>query len=362
MTKIAILNDIHKGARNDLGALQRQQAKFDRLLIKEIDKRKIETVLIPGDVFDRRKYINFVTLGEAGKSLFEPLAERVQSGQLQVHITPGNHDIPYRNSLRYSSLPLLLNGYPFDIHMDPVEINFGQQNVLMLPWICAENYEETLQKINDSNARYCLGHLELVGFEMHRGDFSKVGMNPEIFSKFHWVGSGHYHHRSIKDNIHYLGATYQFTWADYKDPRGITFLDIDTGHYEFFDNPFESFHIYHYNDVKNELYVHQDTSKHFHHYTDSFVKIKIEKKTNSYMFDLLLEQIGKYNPAKISVIEESLEIFNDMNMEDENLNVEDTPTLIGKYIDNLQLEEKSDKLKSFMTGIYQEAISLENID
>ena len=42
-------------------------------------------------------------------------------------------------------------------------------------------------------------------------------MDPSIYKDFKQVFSGHYHHKSSRGNITYLGNPYQMFWNDYKD-------------------------------------------------------------------------------------------------------------------------------------------------
>ena len=61
--KIALLTDLHFGARNDNQKVAAFQRKFyDEVFFPEIDKRGIDTVINLGDTFDRRKYIAFTSL------------------------------------------------------------------------------------------------------------------------------------------------------------------------------------------------------------------------------------------------------------------------------------------------------------
>jgi DNA repair exonuclease SbcCD nuclease subunit len=48
------------------------------------------------------------------------------------------------------------------------------------------------------------------------------------FLKFELVMSGHFHTKSQKGNITYLGNTYQMYWNDYADQRGFHIFDTDT--------------------------------------------------------------------------------------------------------------------------------------
>jgi hypothetical protein len=57
-----------------------------------------------------------------------------------------------------------------------------------------------------------------------------------------------------------------------------------------------------------------------------------------------------------------VEDFTDSVIDDENEIIneaEDTMTILSKYIDNLTLNVKSDKLKSLMREVYVEALSTE---
>ena len=54
------------------------------------------------------------------------------------------------------------------------------------------------------------------------------GMDASVFSKFDRVFSGHYHMKSTKDNVTYLGNPYQLYWNDYASKRGFHVFDTDT--------------------------------------------------------------------------------------------------------------------------------------
>ena len=55
---------------------------------------------------------------------------------------------------------------------------------------------EQFRSIKDTDATICMGHLELNGFEMHKGHFSENGYPKEIFKDFPTVFSGHFHKKS----------------------------------------------------------------------------------------------------------------------------------------------------------------------
>ena len=108
MIKIAIINDLHFGVRDDSLAFQQKHELFTAEFIQYLKAHPtIKHVVIAGDLFDRRKHINFVTLKYCRETLLEPLD---QLG-VTVHMIPGNHDIYYRNTINVNSLSELVRGY-----------------------------------------------------------------------------------------------------------------------------------------------------------------------------------------------------------------------------------------------------------
>ena len=75
--KVAIITDQHFGARNDsVGFLDFYEKFYDNTFFPKIDEEGIDTVLVLGDTFDRRKYVNFYALDRAKKMWFDKLEER----------------------------------------------------------------------------------------------------------------------------------------------------------------------------------------------------------------------------------------------------------------------------------------------
>ena len=73
--KIALITDTHFGARGDSVQFDNYFRKFyNDVFFPELQRRGIRTIIHLGDVFDRRKYINFQSLHRAKKYFFEPLA------------------------------------------------------------------------------------------------------------------------------------------------------------------------------------------------------------------------------------------------------------------------------------------------
>ena len=78
--KVAILGDTHFGARNDSVHFSVFFEKFYKeIFFPYLEQHNILHVIQLGDVFDRRKYINFQTLNHCKKYFFEKLNNEYSS-------------------------------------------------------------------------------------------------------------------------------------------------------------------------------------------------------------------------------------------------------------------------------------------
>ena len=82
----------------------------------------------------------------------------------------GNHDCYYKNTNNVNSPELLLQTYSnIKTYNKVTEVTIDNLNVLFIPLINAENYQDTVESIKVSNSICAMGHLELNGFRAHRG-------------------------------------------------------------------------------------------------------------------------------------------------------------------------------------------------
>jgi DNA repair exonuclease SbcCD nuclease subunit len=358
--KIAIITDQHFGARNDSIHFLDYYEKFYRdTFFPTLDDNGINTVLILGDTFDRRKYVNFFTLKRAKEMFFNELAAR----RIKVFMLAGNHDTYFKNTNEVNSVRLLLQEYDnITVIDEPDTYYLGDGDlepprVCMMPWICPENYEQSMEVLKNTKADICMGHFEIAGFAMHRGMPSHEGLDRDIFRKFDRVFSGHYHHRSSSDNITYLGNPYELTWQDFNDTRGFHLFNFDDYTLEFIPNPNVMFHKISYNDKENTIteITNLDLSK----YAGTYVKVVVINKTNPHLFDRFMENLYKVNPIDITIAED----FTDLTegVDDDIINeAEDTITIINKFVDGIQEEHiDNDKLKTVLKELYVEALNLE---
>lgn len=348
--KVAIITDQHFGARNDsIAFLDFFQKFYDNTFFPALDASGIDTVLILGDTFDRRKYVNFYALDRAKKMFFDKLEER----GIRVHMLAGNHDTYYKNTNDVNSPDLLLREYNnIDVIDSPETIVIDGTSICMMPWICPENYQASLDEMKNTKAEICMGHFEIAGFAMHRGMESHDGLSKEIFDKFDMVFSGHYHHRSDDGHIYYLGNPYELTWQDYNDTRGFHLFCLQSRKLEFIANTYSMFTRLEYNDKETEP-VDLDALD----LKQQYVKLVVVNKTDFYKFDKFIQKLYNKGCYEIKIIEDFSE-FEDGEIGEE-INLEDTVSVLSNYVDSIETDVDKEQIKTFMRTLYTEAVNQE---
>lgn len=351
--KVLLLGDTHFGARNDSPLFHDYFEKFyTEFFFPYIKNNQVDHIIQLGDVFDRRKYINFNSLHRARKYFFNPLA----ATKLPVDFLVGNHDTFYRNTSDVNSLHLLLKEYNFNLRSVPCEVNIGGVIFLLVPWINTENEPQFMEAMKFTKAHFAIGHFEIQGFEMYKGSFNDQGLTTDIFDKFEAVFSGHFHHKSSQKNIHYLGTPYEMTWSDFDDPRGFHIFDTSTRELMFIESPHKMFFKTWYNDAGKTM--EEATGEDYSKYKDKIVKMIVQSKTNPFWFDLVIDKLEKAGVADLQVVDDHL----NLNLEDDADIVneaEDTLTILNKYVQQSDFQVDRDRLNALIKDLYNEALTVE---
>ena len=239
MSKIALITDQHFGGKQDGQHFMDYIERFyTNQFFPYLKENNITTVIDLGDTFDRRKYVNFHTLHQVKQFYFDVMREN----HIQLHSIVGNHSTYYRNTNDVNSSDLLYGHYDnVSTYASPTPISLDGTIIDLIPWINSGNYDEVMYFIKNSKSQVMFGHLEIDGFAMYKGYVANTGLPKKIFNRYEVACSGHYHHKSSKDNIHYLGAPYEITWNDYDDPRGFHVFDTETRELEFIRNKYRLF-------------------------------------------------------------------------------------------------------------------------
>jgi len=351
--KIALITDTHFGARNDSLPFNEYFYKFwEEVFFPYIDKHNIKTIIHLGDTMDRRKFVSYKIANDFRRRFITPIVDR----KLDTHILIGNHDTYYKNTNEVNSVQELI-GSKYDnikYYSESDTVNFDGTPIHFVPWINAENYGRTIQGIKETSATICMGHLEINGFEMHKGHFSEAGYPKEMFKPFTTVFSGHFHKKSDDGQIYYLGSTYQMTWSDDNCPKGFHVFDTETRELERIINPYTIFEKIYYDDTQTD-YSKVETKQ----YRDKFIKLVVVNKKDLYQFDRFTDRLLQEQTHEVKIVEDFSELDAE-NVSDEIVeNAQDTTTLLEKYVDELDVDLNKQRLKNTLKSLYLEACDLE---
>ena len=349
---IVLLGDVHIGARSANMTMANHQIRFfEECLFPYMLENGIDTIIQSGDAFDTRKFTNHVVLQEWHDRVFQIM--RMYGFKMTILL--GNHDTATKNSLKVNSPSLFLAQYDnITIIDEPTVFEKDGFDMLLVPWMCAENEKVCLEAINTSKTNWCMGHFEISSFDMHRGHTCTDGMSKDIFKRYERVICGHFHTQSDDGQIKYIGTPYPLTWTDYGESKGFWVLDTTTRDLKFVKNKNETFVkiVYNDSDVENTKGYHKTFDL-----TDvegTYCKVVVTGKTDLYEFDRLLDKLYQINFAELKIVEDMSE-FNADEIDDEEITIADTKELIETYIDLADTELDKDKLKTMMTTLFLEA-------
>ncbi|BCU95461.1 MAG: hypothetical protein CM15mV9_0720 [uncultured marine virus] len=343
--KIAIITDTHYGARKGSTHLHNYfQLFYDNIFFPTLERENIDTIIHMGDVFDSRKSIDYQSLEWSKEVVFEPLRK------YKVYAITGNHDCYYKNTNHVNSPELLLNDYSnISTFSKATEINIGGLDILLLPWINSENYDESLEAIQNSKSKVAMGHLEINGFKATRGHMMEDGMDTDVFSKFNAVYSGHFHTRSTDGKINYLGNPYEMYWNDVNDTRGFHIFDTDTITHAPINNPYKLFYNVYYEDTPYQTF---DSTP----YENKIVKVIVRKKTNPKQFQKFIDKLYATGIQDLKIIE-NFELIEGEDFEmDED---ENTLSLLNRYIDESEFHLDKNIIKGIFQDLYRQACEVE---
>ena len=354
LMKIALLNDTHVDMKQGSTPYLDYMSKFFReVFFPYCDRERIHDIIHLGDFFDNRKMINIKALYTTRKAFLEPLTER----NMKMTVIPGNHDVAFKNTNELCGLREVLGYFieNVEIVMKPIVKQIGGLNLAFLPWIAPDNYVESMEFVAKAPAPILISHLELAGFEMMKGQpASDHGMDASLFKRYEMVLSGHYHTKSTRENIHYLGTQFEQTWADCEDPKFFHVLDTDTRTLTQVKNTFTLFERVVYNDERQDPDSIDVTG-----FKGKYVKVIVAKKGNPTKFDRFIQRIQDAGPIEQPRIVESFDEFTSDRVEDQQINLEDTGKLLHTYIDATETSLDKERLKSMMQELYVEAQSAE---
>ena len=343
--KVAIITDTHYGARKGSKYLHDYfELFYKNVFFPALEEHGIDTVIHMGDAFDSRKSIDYQSFEWAKRVVFEPLKK------YKVHMIIGNHDCYYKNTNNTNSPQLLLQSYPnITTYQEVTEAQIGNLNILFIPWINAENFENSILSVKNTNSKCAMGHLELNGFRAHRGHTMEEGMDSALFEKFDRTFSGHYHTRSDNGRIFYLGNPYEMFWNDVNDTRGFTIFDTETLDHFHINNPYRLFYNIYYEDTSHQTFD-------FSEYESKIVKVIVRKKTNPKAFEKFIDKLYSVGVQDLKIVEN----FDIQEGEDFEITEEEsTMSILNRYIEESEFELDKNIIKGIFQNLYKQACEVE---
>lgn len=233
-SKIGIFSDIHIGLGQNSQTWHTNILEFAEWCKDFYKKKKIKTLIIPGDIFHNRNEISVQTLNVANK-FFQILKD------FKIIISTGNHDCYYKDRSDVNSISIF-NNWP-NIHIidsEPLTINVCEKKISFIPW------GTDLEKIPCSNIIF--GHFEINSFKYNNFSVCENGLtSKDLLQKAPLIISGHFHTKDSREyqngKIVYLGSPYQQNFGDIFEERGIYIFDIETEEFEFIHNTVSPVHL-----------------------------------------------------------------------------------------------------------------------
>ena len=349
--KIVLLGDLHFGVKNASEVMMRHQSKFFNLLFDYIDTHNIDTIFQLGDQLDNRRNCNLKTIDFAYKSFFDI----IEKCGYEYHTLIGNHDVFYKETLDITSSDLLFRNYKcVHVHNQPTTLTFDNVTFDIIPWICEQNAEQCYKMIDQSKSDYCLGHFAINEFPVVGTTLFEGGIDRHMFDHYKQVFSGHFHSRSHKGNISYIGTPYQLTWSDAFGENGFVVFDTQTLTWEYVANDNRYYHYITYDDSAPGLTTNLSKLN----IEDTFVKVVVKSKNKPFLYNNYMSKVFAGRPADVKIVDQMLLDLQNGDV-DSSVSVKNTVELINDYINGLEVENKEDLIR-YMTALYNEAVQLQD--
>lgn len=343
--KICLINDTHFGIKTGSDIfLNYQERFFKETFFPFCVKNKITKIIHLGDFYEHRKYINVKVLSRTREFFIEKLREY----GMTMDIFPGNHDVYFKstNSLNSLQESLKFHSDVINLFMEPTVQEYDGLRIALLPWITTENYADSIDFVKNADAAILAAHLELQGFEMMKGaPVMSHGLESDIFARYEMVLTGHYHTKSTKGNIHYLGTQYELTWADANDGKYFHTLDTATRELKAFRNPLT---------IYNKIIYNDNHKMKIPDIMGTFVKVIVTSKKEPKQFDAFIDRIQRQDPFELKIVE-SMEEFAGSAIDDESISLVDTPSLLNSYVDAIETDLDKERIKTLLHSLFIEA-------
>jgi hypothetical protein len=161
------------------------------------------------------------------------------------------------------------------------------------------------------------------------------------------VCTGHFHHRSYRNGIYYLGAHSDFSWADCGDDRGFHVFDTSNRELVFVKNPYPMYIKLFYDENRKTDFTPEMIQ-------GKFVKVIVKNRSDSDKYNSYMSSVEASQPLDIQVVEDHLNL-NLTNDDDVVSDTKDTLTILREYVTQANNVVNVAKLDKLIVELYTTA-------
>ena len=245
--RIAHISDLHLGKQLYGFSLIEDQAFILDKIVSILDEKKVETLLIAGDIYDK----NIPSID--GIKLFRKFLNDLVKKQIKVLVISGNHDSDERLTFgsEFMSVHNLYFSKIYDGKIEPVQLKdeFGNINFYLLPFLKQSevkhffpdekisDYNDVLNvaiknlKINKNERNVILSHQAIINAKRCDSEESIIGMvetvSASIYEDFDYVALGHIHTpQKITDRIIYCGSPLKYSVSEIQKDKTLPIIEL----------------------------------------------------------------------------------------------------------------------------------------
>jgi DNA repair exonuclease SbcCD nuclease subunit len=338
---IAIISDTHLGIHKDSEVWHEIMLNYAKWLNDELTKKDIKDIVILGDIFNNREEIGVKTL-HVSEEFF-----RILEG-FNITVLIGNHDCFLRDSAYINSVSIFKGWNNINVVDKMTTVTTLNKNITMCPW------GTKIEDIPD-NTDLLLGHFEINTFKKTSFKMCEDGISSDdLLAKSKLIMSGHFHIRDERvysnGKIMYVGCPYPQSWNDCDAEKGYYIMNLKDLSYTYTPNTISPrYYKIKLSEIfdKNKLAVIKTLV------TGNFIKILVDIKIEFDKFDKILNGLMVLKPIEISndYTNEAIYVSN-ANYQSVSL---DTVTLLGEYLDTLDIKSNKDKIVKELGLIHEKA-------
>lgn len=246
--RILHLSDLHIGKRlNEFSLLDDQAYIFDQIIAIIKDKR-IDGVIIAGDIFDKP------TPPNGAVHLFDDFLSRLSALSLPVFIISGNHDsaerIAFGSRLFEKSNVFISPVYDGNIKKAVLNDEYGAVNFYLLPFIkpasvrpffpdaAINTYNDAVKTalstldINSAERNIITAHQFVTGAFVSDSEEILVGgldnIDASLFDAFDYAALGHIHtpQHVGREQVRYCGTPLKYSFSEADKNKSVTVIDL----------------------------------------------------------------------------------------------------------------------------------------